>query len=294
MNRAMTRITAVCAAAGATAAVFGASTTLRYEVSADQGASWSSSTFAQPGGTVQVRARVIWSGAEQVSGLSQLVFQPVVTGWTDSDRLITDPSSPGGMGIEPGPGTGGTREPPPPGAYGRVDPFRANSTSTSSFLRGHVGSGTASGLLRIAQAYVTNWIGEGPTSGAGAINNLNGNGGVSVAQIAPGTRLPTDPPSNLENDVVVLKFGYVVGQDGANYVRDMVIDTPLAGLGHETNNATGHYGDLYAAWFTSSTAAQGTRFYADVGTELAVVHVVPAPGTVMLMGLVAARRRRRV
>jgi len=148
-------------------------------------------------------------------------------------------------------------------------------------------------FVRIAQANITNWVGVGATSGSTAANNWNGNGGVSVAQIAPGTRLPTDPAYNSSNDVVVFRFGFTLGS--ATAARTLAIDTPTTGLGRETNTTTGRYGDLYASWFTSTAAAQGTRFYNDIGVEGASVNVVPAPASLArlgLGGLVAGRRRR--
>ncbi|MBI1189720.1 MAG: PEP-CTERM sorting domain-containing protein [Tepidisphaera sp.] len=287
----------IVAVAGLAVAANAASTTIKYEVSKDGGNTWSSSATAAPGTEIQVRARVIWSGTDQVFGLSQVVFQPIVSNWGASDSLETFA---GGSAGQVGP-IGGSRTTPlgtvddAPGQFGRITPFGANAIGTSTYLRGHVGTGTAAGMLRIAQANVTNWVGVGATSGSTAANNWNGNGGVSVAQVAPGTRLPTDPAYNGNNDVVVFKFGFVLGSDTA--ARTLTIDTPATGLGHETNTTTGQYGSLYAAWFTSSTAAQGFRYYNDIGTNAASVsvQVVPAPASLALLGLgglVAGRRRR--
>lgn len=279
----------IVAVAGLALVANAASTTIRYEVSSDGGNSWTSSTNATPGTAIQVRARVIYSGSQAVFGLSQIVFQPIVSNWSASEVLATSGAGAGQIGP-----VGGSRTTPlgtvsdASGAFGRITPFGANAVNTSTYVRGHVGTGVNAGQLRIAQANITNWVGVG--SGA---NNVTGVAGVSVAQIAPGTRLPTDPAYNDSNDVVVFKFGFTLGSSSA--ARTLGIDTPVAGLGTETSATTGQLGQLYASWFTSSTAAQGTRFYGSVGTEGASVNVVPAPGALALVGLgglVATRRRR--
>ncbi|MBI1190784.1 MAG: hypothetical protein GC200_08920 [Tepidisphaera sp.] len=280
-------IVSMLAVAGMAMAANAADTTLRYEVSADGGATWSSSVNALPGTHIQVRARVAYSGTAQVFGLSQLVFQPIVSNWADT----LDNTGPLSNQIGP---TGGSRTTPlgtvddASGAFGRITPFGANAITTTAYIRGFVGTGANAGMLRIAQAFVTNWIGTGTNA-----NNATGAAGVSVAQIAPGTRLPTDPAYSDSNDVVVFKFGFTLNADST--ARTLGIDTPVAGLGKETSSTTGHLGELYASWFTSSQAAQGTRFYGSVGTEAASVNVVPAPGALALVGLgglVATRRRR--
>ncbi len=287
-------IGSMLAVAGIAMAANAQDTTLRYEASLD-GVNWSSSVNALPGSTVQVRARVIWSGTQQVFGLSQLIFQPVVNSWTSADSIVGTAGTPGGNGIGP---IGGSRTTPigsvpdAPGVYGRITPFAANFSTTSNYTRGIVGTGTATGLLRIGRADITNWIGVGPTSGAAAVNNFNGGGGVGIAQLAPGSRLATDPAYNSSNDVVVFKFAFTLGSSTA--ARTLGIDTPLAGVNRETA-AGSNFGRVFASWFTSTSAAQGTRFYESIGTAGAAVNVVPAPGALALVGLgglVATRRRR--
>lgn len=289
-------IGSMLAVAGIAMAANAQDTTIRYEASTDGGNTWSSSVNALPGSEVQVRARVIWSGSTPVFGLSQVIFQPVVSNWTGADALITTPGTPGNNGIGP---VGGSRTTPlgtvpdAPGVFGRITPFGANALSTSTYLRGQLGTGTAAGLLRISRADVTNWIGVGPTSGAAAVNNWTGAGGVSIAQIASVSRQPTDPAFNGDNDVVVFKFGFTLGS--STDVRSLSVDTPLAGINRETSAAGGNYGRVFASWFASSTASQGTRFYDSIGTDDATINVVPAPGALALIGLgglVATRRRR--
>lgn len=289
-------IGSMLAVAGIAMAANAQDTTIRYEASADGGNTWSSSVNALPGTQVQVRARVIWSGSTPVFGLSQVIFQPVVSNWTGADALITTPGTPNGNGIGP---VGGSRSTPigtvddAPGVFGRITPFGANASTTSTYLRGHVGTGTAAGLLRISRADVTNWIGVGATSGAAAANNWNGAGGVGIAQIASVSRLATDPAFNDSSDVVVFKFGFTLGSSTA--ARSLDVSTPLNGINRETSATGGNFGRVFASWFTTSTAAQGTRFYDSIGSVGATINVVPAPGALALIGLgglVATRRRR--
>lgn len=289
-------IVSMLAVAGMAMAANAAETTIVYEASVDGGNTWASSVNAAPGSEVQVRARVVWSGTAQVFGLSQVIFQPVVSNWTGADSLETTPGTPGNNGIGP---VGGTRSTPigtvpdAPGVFGRITPFGANAYSTSTYLRGHVGTGTAAGLLRLSRADVTNWIGVGPTSGAAAVNNWTGAAGVSIAQIAPASRLPTDPAFNDSSSPIVFKFGFVLGS--STDARTLSINTPIEGINRETAAGNANYGHAFASWFLSSTAAQGTRFYDSVGAEGASITVTPAPGALALIGLgglVATRRRR--
>jgi len=274
-----------------------ANTLLKYEVSRD-GVNWSSTLNANPGDTIQVRALASYIGsasAPTAGGLGQIVFQPVVSSWTGADTLITTAGTPGNNGVGP---VGGTRSTPigtvedAPGQYGRITPFGANSTTTSTYLRGHVGTGTAAGLLRIARADVTNWIGVGATSGASAANNWNGGGGVSIAQIANPNRLTSDPAFNANtSNVVVFKFGFTLSS--ATDVRTLNITTPAGGIGKVTTPGS-EYGEQNARWF-ASTQEVSSSLRGGVNVMDAAVSIVPAPASLALLGLgglVAARRRR--
>lgn len=251
---------------------------------------WVSNLAANPGDRIEVRALVSYIGTGTVGGLGQCVFQPVVTNWTASDALVTD-----GPNMQVGP-IGGTRSTPigtvadAPGAYGRITPWGANATTTTSFLRGHLGTGTAAGMLRIAQAQVTNWIGVGPTSGTAQSNNATGGGGVSVAQIANPARLATDPPfNNGSSNLVVFKFSFTLS--GSTADRTLNISTPQNGFGRTTQS-----GQLFhnIRWFANESEASASVQTAAIVTD-ANVRIVPAPGAMALMGLgglLAARRRR--
>lgn len=245
---------------------------LRYEVSTNGGASFSSSANALPGSQVIVRAVVSYTGTAAPVGLASVVFQPVVSNYGAGDSLAAflGGTGPSGNQIAGSMATAGDYS-----AFGRVSPFGRTALSTSSYLRGHVSGST----LRIAQANVTSAIG-----GAG---NTTGNGGVSIAQLSNVGRVASDPAFNdsLQN-IEVFTFAITLGADPAD--RTLTIDTPEAGFGNRVSGAA------TVRWFTNLNESTGsTLTAATVGA--ASINVVPAPGALALMGLgglVAGRRRR--
>lgn len=272
-------------------------TQLKYQVSTD-GLNWSSSlTNVAPGSSIQVRALVTYIGPGSAAGLGGVTFQPVVSNWTAADTLLTTAGTPGNMGVGP---TGGTRSNPIgtvddlPGVWGRITPFGLAAYNTSTYLRGHIGTGTAAGLLRIARADVTNWIGVGATSGVAGANNWNGGGGVNTSQIAAPSRIASDPAFNTQTqDVVVFKFGLTLGSATAD--RTLNITTPANGIGRNTTAGTA-YGQQYARWYASTSEVSPSLNGGASVTDASIsVHVVPAPASLALIGLgglVATRRRR--
>jgi hypothetical protein len=271
-------------------------TELKYQVrvyDAGNNNGWVSSLDALPGTRIEVRALVSYTGTGTVGGLGQIAFQPVTSSWTGADTLVYD-GGPSNNGIGP---VGGTRSTPigtvadAPGVYGRITPWGANATTTSTFLRGFVGTGTAAGLMRIAQNHITNWIGAGATSGATANNNVNGGGGVSIAQIANPARVATDPPfNNGTSNLVVFKWSFILS--AATDTRTLTISTPQEGINRTLSNG------VYVPnvrWFATEQEATASVQTAASVVDANVRVVVPAPGALALMGLgglVAARRRR--
>lgn len=295
-------IGSIVAVAGLAAAANAQTTSLRYEVrkfNAGDNNGWSSSYNAAPGDTIEVRAVVSLVGATMGGGLKQIVFQPVVNNWTGADTLIQGDIDGAGPSTSVGVGpVGGSRSTPvglvtdTPGSYGRLSPWGANATSTSTFLRGHIGTGTAAGLLRIAQNNITNWIGSGATSGSTANNNFNGGGGVSIAQISFASRLGTDPAFQAaQTNLVVFKFAFTLSS--ATDARTLDITTPLAGIGRSLSGTS--YIDN-VQWFNGPQS--GDADFSRTGATVEAGHVViavPAPASMALMGLgalVAGRRRR--
>lgn len=271
-------------------------TELKYQVSTD-GINWQPTLNVAPGTSVQVRALLSYIGPGTSAGLGLVSFQPVVSNWTAADTLLTTAGTPGNNGVGP---LGGTRSNPigtvddQPGVWGRITPFGSTSYNTSTFLRGHLGTGTAAGLLRIARADVTNWIGVGATSGVLAANNWNGGGGVTAAQIANPSRLSTDPEFQTQSqNVVVFKFGFTVSS--ATDSRTLNISTPAAGIGKVTT-AGATYGQQNARWYAStSEVSPSLNGAANVIDAAVIVTNVPAPASLALLGLgglVATRRRR--
>jgi hypothetical protein len=274
-------------------------TQLRYEVRIFNGGNntgWGSSVDAQPGDRVEVRAVVSYTGTTQVFGIGQITFQPVVSSWTAADALVTD-----GPNNQIGPMGSNITTPrgyvsDTPGVYGRIEPFAASAYNTSTFLRGHVHNISGGTFLRIARADVTNWIGVGASSGAGAANNTNGGGGVNINQGGIGSNRPTTPTdypaqNNNTQNVVVFKFGFTLS--GSTDVRDMTVSTPALGIGRSTASAT--FGQPDTRWHNAANSAQPGAYRTDVAVVDAHINVVPTPASLALMGLgglLVARRRR--
>lgn len=272
---------------------------LIYEVSLD-GSSWRSNLTALPGETIQVRTRVQYIGTSPTAGLSQIIYQPVISGWNSTqphgqagfDSLVVQ--SHGTVTDSIGP-FGGTRSTPigsvtdSSGLYGRIAPFAGVETRSTSYYRGFVGVGDNAGLLRISQAHITNWIGVGPTSGTNSINNVSGRGGIVSAQIPSAFRISTDPPYAPGLDVVVFKFGFTLGDSGAS--RTMQINTPRAGLGRRATNGVITF--VESSWYATDTSGV---IDGDIETVGASVHVIPSfgsTGVLLIAASVFGARRRR-
>lgn len=288
-------------AAMAGVAVAQGQTEVRYEARVfDPGhdLGWASAVNALPGDHIEIRAVVTYFGDASPVALGQVIFQPTVRHVLASDAVIGTPGTPGDIGIGP---LGGSTTTPPghvpnaPGAYGRLTPWAATVTTTSTFLRGHTHTVDGVSVLRIARSDVTNWIGDGPTSGAGAINNTSGGGGVSIAQGNVGPARPTNfPPPVLGTEgLVVFKFGMVLGGDGPP--RTLVVTTPHAPP--DQPPGPGQMGFApQARWFSSLADATPGSIVTTPYAVDALIHVVPSPGAGgawLAFGVLAFSRSRR-
>lgn len=290
------------AAASAAAQPQPLATQLRYEVrhfDADNNEGWQQSIEAVPGNRIEVRAVVSYIGTTTpLYGLGQITFQPLVSNWSVDDSVLTTPGTPGNQGIGP---IGSNISTPPghvpdePGVYGRIQPFAASNTTTSTFLRGFVHlnpAGNGIDYLRISRANITNWIGVGPSSGAGASNNTIGNGGVNIVQGTIPPRVnPVEWRDYRTENIVVFKFGFLLG--AVQDIRTLTITTPPAGIGRSTQAAT--YGGPSTTWYTTPNQSAPGGLVTGVLVMDASIHVVPATGSLTLVGLagLTAIQRRR-
>lgn len=267
---------------------------LRYETRVGDGAWAAGVQDALPGQRIEVRAVVSYIGTGTTAGLADIIFQPTVSNWTAGDTLLTNSVMGAGGpadGIGPvGPSPAGN-VPDAPGVYGRVTPFGSGTAyNTSRYIRGHAQSNGGVNYLRIARNDVTNWIGVGPTSGVNAVNNYSGRGGVQISQGALGTR-PTNfpPPINSDQNLVVFKFGFDLGTDGA--ARTLEISTPEGGIGRILSS--GQY--VNDVRFFATTSSDAGTIIGGAEVAGAAIRVVPTPASLALMGLgglMVARRRR--
>ncbi|MBX3382287.1 MAG: PEP-CTERM sorting domain-containing protein [Phycisphaeraceae bacterium] len=276
-------IVTIVAAAGMAAIANADTSRLEFQVSTD-GVSWSSSTNALPGSVVQIRARMSYIGTEATPiAFASLTYQPTVSNWTAGDSLrpfANQGNNTNGGSVADTPGMDAP--------YGRISPFASTGPTSSDPYMGHVQNAGGTNYLRIARTTITNWVGQGPTTGTGAANNFNGAGGLATVQKGSGNVGPNDPPFRTGiSDIVILKFA--VQLSAATDIRTLLVSAPLEGM---SRNAT--TGVREAAWFTSTSDNFG-GIKAAVEVSDASINVVPAPGALALMGLggLAVARRRR-
>lgn len=278
-------IASIVAAAGIATIATAQTSRLNMQVSLD-GINWSSSVNAAPGSTVQLRGSMSFiqgAGTQTPTGFASLTWQPTVSNWTGSDTLqafADRGNNTNGGSVLDTPGM--------PAPYGRISPFGSTGPTTSDPYRGHVQANGGVNYLRIARTVITNWVGEGATTGTAASNNFNGSGGLATVQKGAGNVNPTvDPPfnGNIAN-VVLFKAAITLSGDATG--RILTVDAPTAGMSRNTST-----GAREASWFSSSADNFGTiKAAVEVGTATIVV---PAPGALALLGLggLAIGRRRR-
>lgn len=277
-------------------------TELKYQVrvfNAGNNDGWASFVEAAPGTQIEVRAVVSYIGTSGAVALGQVIFQPTVKNWAGDDALISSNVAGNNMSIGP---TGSNISTPPgyvpdaPGAYGRITPWASAVNTTSTFLRGFVHNnpdGSGATYLRISRTDVTNWFGVGPTSGGPAINNVTGQGGVTINQGTIGSgRAANQPPQVLGTQgLVVFKFGFTLGASDTR--PDLIVSTPENGFGRSTASAT--WGQADTRWHISENSSNPGAYRTDETVVNATIRVIPTPASLALMGLgglMVARRRR--
>jgi MYXO-CTERM domain-containing protein len=274
-------IASIVAAAGIASMATAQTTQMDVQTSLD-GVNWEGGArTVTPGTTVQFRYRVsfVAGGSTAVpTGFASLTFQPTVSNW-GTDTLSAFATS--------GNNTNGGAVTEASGQFGRIIPFASTGATTSDPYRGHVQSVSGTQYLRIARTTITNWVGQGLTSGTSAANNFNGAGGLACVQKAFSLVGSADPAFNPAiTNVVIAKFSLTLSNDTT--ARTLVISAPTEGM---SRNAT--TGAREASWFSSNTDNFGSIKGAVSVAEASLV--VPAPGALALMGmggLLVARRRR--
>lgn len=277
-------IASIVAAAGIAAVASADTSQLNMQVSLD-GINWSSAVDATPGSTVQFRGvmNFVQTGTVTPTGFATLTWQPTISNWTGADTLAA-------FADRGNNSNGGTVADVPgmPAPYGRISPFGSTGPTTSDPYRGHVQMNAGTNYLRIARTTITNWVGEGATTGTSASNNFNGSGGLACVQKGFGNVSPTDPPFNPAiTNVVLFKAAITLSSDTA--ARVLTVDAPTSGMSR--NSTTG---EREAAWF-NGTADNFGGLKAAVQVGTGTISVVPTPGALALLGMggLALGRRRR-
>lgn len=278
---------------------------LNVEVSKD-GISWSNAVTvnhnAGDTGRVLVRYSMSWVAADSDTivpvGFASTTFQPTFANVRAGDVVANFAAS----GNNTNGGAIDLDASPLDGPFGRLRPFGstgpaatnpASSGNRYAVISHSAGSGgaPAGNFYRIARNDVTRWMGTGPTTGATAVNNFNGAGGIAAVQKSSGNVGPADPAFNgsIEN-VVLFQIAIDVAAVGSGQSHTIDLDVPLAGLGGR--NAT--TGLREASWFDSASDSFG-RIKGVVSVGAGQINIIPAPGALALLGLggiVAGRRRR--
>ncbi len=259
-------------------------TVLSLQVSTD-GLAWSDRVQVNPSDAARVlmRATVTFVGDGEPAplGFASLTWQPVISGWNDArDEVLpwanrgtntTNGSVPDAPGMD--------------GPFGRISPFAAVGPATGDEYRNHTHVIRGIPYLRLARVAITNWVGEGPTSGTSAFNNFNGSGGLASSQKSWNNVGIRDPIfSTATSQVPLLKLGLNIA-GGAG--RTLVIDAPQEGL--TRNSMTG---EREAAWFANQTDNFG-QIKTAVRVERARIYVIPSPATLVAPLVLCAFRRTR-
>jgi hypothetical protein len=178
------------------------------------------------------------------------------------------------------------------GGYGRIKPWAATGPSSTQSYVAHShtansGGAPAGSYYRIARNDVTNWFGLGATTGTAASNNFNGAGGVVVGQKQnPAAGIDPARVSGTQG-LLLMVLSMQTGPTASSF--DIACGAPLEGMSR--NSTTGA---REANWYANTT-----ELAASIKVQMAVtgamITVIPAPGTLAVLGMAgffAGRRRR--
>lgn len=247
-------------------------TTITVEGSTDGGATWSRDVGVPSGGTFWIRVRARLSGSSAL-GLAGFTMQPTLTNFIaasgfvrqaftypglDSHGTPTSETSYNGRHV-----SGGV-----PANTGRIFPFGAagqGDGSAAGLLTSFVDPGN---VLRFAGSHATS---AGPFLGWG----------VGISQLPPAL---AGSSFDASLDVTVFRYCVTTGTYSGSYSATATV--PL-----NTISPSDGSGGALACWYLG---ANGENLRSPVTlVESATIHDVPAPGPILLVGLLAPRRRRR-
>lgn len=255
------------------------------------GSAWVERVQRQPSlepGPVYVRyvASYVGVGGPTPFAIAGLNMQPSVRRAASDDRVdvgygpIVDPINP----AEPSGESRfyGYRQ----DEHGRPDYLSFANILPSNAITAHRDTLGTEGVIRLAQAGVTN----APGSGAGT-NNLNGSGGIPMAQNVTGPGRPPDSPSLREGFINIPIYGMRLtlgGSDADRNASDASMDVMISASAFSTGGTL--------RWFANATEISGsiTSPASQIEFIPAYVDIVPAPGGVALIaGMVSIAGRRR-
>ncbi|MFN5945162.1 MAG: hypothetical protein ACK5ZG_14720 [Phycisphaerae bacterium] len=281
---------------------------LRFEVW--DGSTWASSVVAQPGGRVEVRAVVSYTGPNTaVLGLGSLLYQPVFSNWDNDGASQDDLGSwrNGGVG---GDGIANSMLTASEGAsgaalatYGRVG-FGAQRSQSSTFstITNHRHAGGSSGapqgsFLRAAGAFATQWPQLNPP--AWTIEDSNrittGMSARQLTRVNPRTGLVNPFWTGGTTDIVIFRQAVLLSD--MDVARTISISSEEAFLEREQFAAGTTDNRRFMSWWTQEMGGSVPDYRSGVEFVSASIHVVPSPAAGVAMvafaGLLLTRRRER-
>jgi len=271
--------------------------TSRLDIMVSQdGVNWSSSTTVNAGSAETKRVYVAYvmsyvGTTAAPNAFASLTFQPVFSNvrvGLDSVAAFADRgNNTNGGAIDP------RADYSQAGGFGRLKPWAATGPSTSQNYAVHTHTAGSAGapagnFFRIARNDVTKWVGTGVTTGTAAVNNFNGAGGVVAGQKQSPTA--ADPARVVgSSNLVLMVLALDVHGVGAGDSHVITAGAPNEGMSRNAST-----GAREASWWANTTE-NAASIKAAVEVVAGEINIIPAPGSLALLGLgglVAGRRRR--